>query len=153
MAVPSAKMKINKDGVKFESSVEKVNYTIRELTRAALKDTAKFLLRLARKRFYSKFKRRDGRVSRGLGYWVRKRENDLLIGINVAGKQPAPPFWFMYQEFGTEKTPKYAILQTTVNENLEIIRKIQAQYLSALNNEEEALALIDEEEELVELEE
>ena len=142
MAEPKSVMKINKDGVQFVSSVDRVNYTIRELTRAALKDTGKYLVKIVRKNFYSKFKRRKGRVARGIGYWVRKIENDLLIGINVAGKQKAPPFWFMYQEFGSEQTPKLAILQTSVINSIEIIRKIQSQYLSALSDENEAIEKI-----------
>ena len=142
MAEPKSVMKINKDGVQFVSSVDRVNYTIRELTRAALKDTGKYLVKIVRKNFYSKFKRRKGRVARGIGYWVRKIENDLLIGINVAGKQKSPPFWFMYQEFGSEQTPKLAILQTSVINSIEIIRKIQSQYLSALSNENEAIEKI-----------
>lgn len=153
MPMPNSGMRINRDGVRFETSVDRVNYTLKELTRAALKDTGKYVLKIARKNFYSKFKKKDGRVARGLGYWVRKIENDLLIGINVAGKQEAPPFWFMYQEFGTEKTPKFAILQKSVEENIDTIREIQAQYLSALNREGDADRLIDEEEEIVENEE
>ena len=52
MPLPSAKMKINKDGVKFESNVDAIKYALVELERAALRDTAKFI----RKRMIEKLK-------------------------------------------------------------------------------------------------
>ena len=45
-------MKINKDGVKFESNVDAIKYALVELERAALRDTAKFI----RKRMIEKLK-------------------------------------------------------------------------------------------------
>lgn len=38
MSVPSSVTKITKDGVEFTSNVDRVNYTMKELCRAALRD-------------------------------------------------------------------------------------------------------------------
>ena len=45
MPMPRSVTRVNKNGVKFISSVDRVKYTMAELERAALKDTAKFLRR------------------------------------------------------------------------------------------------------------
>ena len=39
MGIPKSVIKINKGNVKFISNVDRVNYTLNELTRAALRDT------------------------------------------------------------------------------------------------------------------
>ena len=45
MAIPST-MKIKKDGVEFTSSVDRCSYTIRELSRAALRDVGRYVVRI-----------------------------------------------------------------------------------------------------------
>ena len=130
MPLPSAKMKINKDGVKFESNVDAIKYALVELERAALRDTAKFI----RKRMIEKLKALSGmkknkRIYSSSQYWVRKRETDLQIGFKHNT-------WYgVLQELGDRGQPKRNILRSTVMENIDEIQRIQAQYLSALSQE------------------
>ena len=43
MAVPKSVTRINKNGVQYIDSVDRVNYTLEELTRAALREVGKFV--------------------------------------------------------------------------------------------------------------
>jgi HK97 gp10 family phage protein len=138
MPVPKSVTKVKKDGIEFISSVDRVNYTIEELCRAALRDVAK----LIRKRLLEKLKKLPGmkrsrRLYRSTQYWVRKRETDLVIGF----KHDA---WYgARSELGTHGQPARNILRDTVYENIDQIRIIQGQYLSAIADENRALGLID----------
>ena len=138
--MPKSVTKVNKNGIEFTSNVDKINYTIEELSRAALRDIAK----LIRKRMIAKLKKLPGmkkskRLYRSTQYWVRKRETDLQIGF----KHDA---WYgTRQEMGTHGSPARGILRDTVFENLEQIRIITGQYLSAVQDENRAIGLIDEE--------
>lgn len=58
MSIPNGIVKIKKDGVEFTSNVDRVNYTLRELTRAALRDVGRFICNRARKQI----KRRTGQL-------------------------------------------------------------------------------------------
>lgn len=136
--MPKSVTKVTKDGVTFIDSVDRVNYTVTELTRAALRDVAK----LVKRRTRSMIKRRTGRLSKNLQHWIRKKETDLIIGFKPGG-------WYgIFQELGTEKQPKIGALYHGVADNINQIRDIEAQYLSAIEDEQKALALINEEEEL-----
>jgi len=141
MPMPKSVTKIKKDGIEFISNVDRANYTIRELTRAALKDVAKLL----RKRMVQKLKklpgmRRSKRIYNSTQYWVRKQETDLQIGFKH-------DTWYgVHQELGDRNQPARHILRGTVMENIDEIRKIEGQYLSAIEDENKALALIDEKE-------
>lgn len=136
MSIPKSVVKIKKDGVEFTSNVDRVSYTIRELTRAALRDVGKLVC----KRTRQKIKRRTGRLSKNIQYWVRKKEGDLLVGFKPGG------FYGGFQELGTEKQPKVGALSNAVKENINTIRDIEGKYLSAIENEQKALRLIEEEE-------
>ena len=135
MAIPSS-VKFKKNGVEFLNNVDRCNYLIEELIRAALKDTGKFICRETRKLI----KRKTGRLAKNTQYWVRKKSGDLQVGFKPGG------FYGMFQEFGTEKTPKIGALSKSTEENIEIIKKIQGQYLSKLNDEAEAISAVNEEE-------
>lgn len=140
MPVPKSVVKISKDGVKFTSSVDRVKYTMKELCRAALRDTAKLL----RKRMTAKLRGLRGlkwskRPYTNIQYWVRKRETDLQIGIKH-------DTWYgVQQELGTKNQPRRAVLRDTVFENIDDIRRVQGAYLSAIEDENKALGLIDQE--------
>jgi len=137
--VPKSVTKYSKkNGVTFISSVDRVQYTIEELTRAALKDVGKFVARETRK----KIKKQTGRLAKNTQYWVRKKSLDLQIGFKPGG------FYGGFQELGTEKTPKVGALSNSVHENIAMITRIESQYLSALEDEAKALTLIDENEEI-----
>lgn len=141
MPMPPSVTKIDTNGVTFISSVDRAQYTIQELTRAALKDTAKFL----RRRTLDKLRqlpgmRRHIRLWRSTQYWVRRQELDLIIGY----KHDA---WYGARgEIGTEGQPRRNILRDTVWENIDTIRRIQGQYLKHVEDENRALGLIDERE-------
>lgn len=130
MALPNARMKIDRNGVRFESNVDATQYSIRELSRAALRDTAKFL----RKRIIEKLKnlpgmKRSKRLYNSSQYWLRKQENDLQIGIKH-------DTWYgALAELGDKGQPKRGILRDTVYENIDTIIEIQSQYLSHLNEQ------------------
>jgi hypothetical protein len=142
MPLPKSVTKVKKDGIEFISNVDRAQYTIQELTRAALKDVGKFL----RKRVVQELKQLPGmkkhRRIYNLQYWARRKEADLQIGF----KHEA---WYsVNQELGTKGMPKKGILRETVFKHIDDIRRIEGQYLSAIEDENRALELIDEEEEI-----
>lgn len=140
MGLPKSITKIKKGNVEFISNVDRINYTLNELTRAALRDVGKFICNKFRSKYYGIFKRKKGKVGRYTQYWVRKKECDLQVGLK--------PFAFYggFQELGSSKTKKLGLLQETVEENIDQIRLIQGKYLSAIEDENRALGLIDEKE-------
>jgi hypothetical protein len=141
MPLPKSVTKIKKGGVEFTSNVDRMKYLLVELERAALRDTAKFI----RKRVIEKLKSLPGmrgakRLYSSTQYWLRKRETDLQIGFKH-------DTWYgVEQELGTSEQPKRSILTDTVYENIDQIRIIQGQYLSAIEDENRAKGLIDERE-------
>ena len=126
MPLPKS-VKFKKNGVEFLSNCDRIQYTIKELIRAALRDTGKFICREARK----KVKRRTGRMAKNTQYWVRTKQEtpDLQVGFKPGG------FYGIFQEIGTEREPKIAALATSTEGNVATIQKIQQQYLSAVGTE------------------
>lgn len=141
MAMPRSVTRVRRNGVTFTSNVDRVQYTLTELARAALRDTAKLL----RNRMLDKARnlqgmKRSKRVKNAYQYWIRRRETDLLIGVKHGT-------WYgENQELGTKGMPKKGIIRDTVYENIDQIRIIQGKYLSAIENENLARGLIDESE-------
>ena len=136
MALPKY-TKITKNGVEYLDGTERCMYTIKELTRAAMRDVGKFIVKQARQLL----PKRTGRARKYLQYWVRSKQDipDVQIGYKKQG------FYGGYYETGTSKTPKLAPIYTAVADNIEEIRKIEGQYLSAIEDENRALGLISEE--------
>ena len=169
MPLPKSVTKINKDGVKFISNVDRVNYTIRELSRRALMDVGRFIKYECTKKINErpsveklKGKRKaESRATRNgpLGgkrtrfrqvyqYWVRPKETDLKVGLHNT-KYTNKMTWFGgLAELGLDGHPEKRFLTNTVMENIDTIREIEARYLSAIEDERKALALIEEEEEI-----
>ena len=142
MAIPKSITKISKDGsVTYTQNVDRINYTIRELTRAALRDVGKYVCKQFRNAYYSRFKRHSGRVGKFTQYWVKYKQADieLQVGIKPNG------FYGGFQELGTSKQPKHGLLTSAVQDNIATIISIESQYLSALSDEASALSLISEE--------
>lgn len=146
MPLPPSVTRIKKDGVEFVSNVDRCSYTIQELSRAALRDVGKFVCitanKAAQKLYYNSLRKsRRVRGSKGaFQYWARKQEGDLLVGIKHST-------WYgTEQELGSSKMKKHGILTKAVHDNIATIIKIESQYLSALEEEAEALALISDEE-------
>lgn len=139
MALPPSVTKVNKDGITFVSNVDRAQYTIRELSRRALFDVAKFI----RKEMIKELKklqgmRRSKRIYSSTQYWVRRIEGDLQIGFKHDS-------WYgVQQELGDRKQPKRSILRNAVYPNIATIRIITGQYLSAVEDENRALGLINE---------
>lgn len=146
MAAPKSVMKINKDGVQFTESVDRANYFITELTRAAMKDVAKYVLRIVRQnvRAISNQTRKMRYAGMRYQYWVRKKECDLQLGIENTAKGADTAWWADQSELGTGGQPKRGFLRSAVYDNIDMIRKIESQYLSGIETEDESL--IDEEE-------
>lgn len=142
MPIPKSVVKFDKDGVKYESGVDRVQYTISELTRAALRDVGKFVTRTFRKEYYNTFKKRRGNIGKFTQYWVRSKQEtpDLQIGLKPNA------FYGGFQEVGSSKTTKLGLLSKAVQDNIAEIIKIESQYLSALEDDAKALELISEEE-------
>lgn len=152
MSTPKSVTKINKNGVTYTSEVDKAEYYIYELTRAALRDTGKFIKREFRTRFYGEFRRitgKAGKVTYGKVYSGKSTTAPRLeIGLphSKAGKT-VEGFYAYFQEVGTEKLAKKQFLQKSVEENVSKIREIQSQYLSGLNKDDTQIeAMIDEKE-------
>ena len=126
MSLPKS-VKITKNGVTYESNCDRLQYTLKELERAALRDTGKFICNRARQ----KIKRRTGRLAKNTQYWVRKKQEtpDLQVGFKPNG------FYGIFQEIGTEKYKKIGALSDSAEDNVNEIRKIQAQYLSGIGTE------------------
>lgn len=147
------KVKQNKDGafVEYTSSVDKVEYTMKELCRAALRDVAKYVGKEFRSSFYGHFKRRTGKGPRAYYYKVYSSENtkyprvDMGLPHTYNGKKVIG-FYSFFQEVGSSKQPKLGLLTNAVRDNVDTIVSIEAQYLSALEDEARALAQINEEE-------
>lgn len=137
MAIPKSVVKFSKNGVEYVSNVDACQYTIRELTRAALRDVGKFLVREINKKAQTlpgmkKNRRVRGKTS-AFGYWARKQECDLQIGVKHGT-------WYgEQQELGTKNQPKRAIMRDTTYDNIQKIIEIESKYLSGLTNEAERL--------------
>ena len=147
MSVPKSVVKFDKNGVRYISSVDRVSYTIVELTRAALRDVGKFIVRTANSAAMKlpglkKSRRVRGRSSTFLYNvpWAKTGLPHLEIGVKHGT-------WYgEQQELGTSNQPKRQILRNSTYENISQIIDIESKYLSALENEAEALRLIDESE-------
>ena len=155
MPVPKSVTKISKNGVEFISSVDKANYLITELTRAAMKDVAKYVLKIVRAnvRGISRQTAKMRYAGMRYQYWVRKKECDLQLGIENTKHGAESAWWADQSELGTGNQPKRGFLRSTVYDNISTIRQIESQYLSAIEDEAGAEGMIDEEENEPEVEE
>lgn len=144
MPVPKSVVKINKNGVEYVSSVDKANYYIFELTRAALRDVGKLCCRRFRDSYYQHFKRRTRRAGKSLSYNVWSNKRTLYPRVQIGIKQRAKGFYSLFEEFGSSKTQKLGLLRKAVEGNIAEIIRIESQYLSAIEQEERARQLINE---------
>lgn len=132
MSVPKSVTKVSRDGsVTFTSNVDAVQYYIEELKRGALRDVGKFLAKQYRLEFYKKHQKQSYQVGKGTGYWARKRESDLQIGIARKGKG----FWGMIFEIGSSTIKKENTLRDVTYNNIDKIIEIESQYLSELSKD------------------
>lgn len=151
MSVPKSvvrfRTKQGKTTIEYTSSVDRASYTILELTRAALRDVGKFIVRTANSGAMKlpglkKSRRVRGRSSTFLYNvpWAKSGLPHLEVGVT-------DDTWYgVEQELGTSNQPKRQILRKSAQENIAQIIEIESKYLSALEDEAEALRLISEEE-------
>ena len=134
MSLPKS-VKFTRNGIEYLSNCDRLQYTIKELTRAALRDTGKYICKMTRK----KVRRKTGRLAKNTQYWVRSKQEtpDLQVGFKPGG------FYGLYQEIGTVKYKKIAALSDSTESGVSEIQKIQQQYLSAVGTES-AESMIDE---------
>ncbi len=147
MSVPKSVVKISRNGVEYTSSVDRASYTILELTRAALRDAGKYIVRTANSEAMKLKGLRKSRRVRGktstFKYQVPWAESGLPH-LEVGVKHGT---WYgEQQELGTSNQPKRGILRNTVYDNIAQIVEIESQYLSSLEDEAAALRLISEQE-------
>lgn len=147
MSVPKSVVRFRKNGVEYTSSVDRASYTILELTRAALRDVGKFIVRTANAAAMQlpglkKSRRVRGKTSTFLYEvpWAETGLPHLEVGVT-------DDTWYgVEQELGSSKQPKRQILRNSVYNNIPQIIEIESKYLSAMEDEAEALRLISEEE-------
>jgi hypothetical protein len=154
--VPSV-VKLKKGEVVLISRVDRTKYLLSELIRAALKDVGRLIkYEISRKisssrarssLFRAKNKRR---LKYAFSTWVG-RKNELIISARH------DTWYSALQELGTSgpggnegtdrKQPKRATMRDVVYNNIDKIRIIEGQYLSAIEDENRALGLIDDSDE------
>ncbi|QUI24875.1 hypothetical protein HZI73_22360 [Vallitalea pronyensis] len=140
--LPTA-VKIKKDGVEYTSNINRVQYTLHELARAAMRDSGKLITKRTKQNMdKAGIKRRLGVMKKNTQYWVRRKQKipNLQVGYKPRG------FYAGFYELGSSEHPKHAMMQNAVNDNIEDIRRIHGQYLSAVEDENKALGLIDDNE-------
>lgn len=140
MPTPKSVVKVNKNGVTYESNVEACEYYIFELTRAALRDVGKFVRKRFKEAYYMHFKKHTGNAGKATSQKVWSSANTQYPRVDIglkAGKTPG--FYAYFQELGTSKTRRLGLLEKTVYDNIDEIRKIESQYLSAIDTDPETL--------------
>lgn len=152
MATPKSKSKFERDAegtyrLVYESNVDAVEYYIHELTRAALRDVGKYVVKLFKTSFYEHFKKHSGDAGRATRYKVISNARTTAPRIQIGLKTgQVDGFYAYFQEFGTSTgIPRLSILTKSVQEHIAEIIRIESQYLSGLSGEAAALeGLIDE---------
>ena len=151
--IPSV-VKITKNGVTYISRVDRTKYLLSELIRAALKDCGRLIkYKLSQQMSDTKALKilthptNKKRKRNAFSTWVGKQE-ELIISARHNN-------WYSaLQELGTSgpggkdkgprSIPKRGLMRETVYTSIDDIRRIQGQYLSAIEEENKALGLIDE---------
>ena len=145
MSVPKSVTKINKNGVTYTSNVDAAQYYIYELNRAALRDVGKFVRKTFREAYYAIFKRHTGDGGKSVNFVVLSSKDTKYPRVEIGLKKgKVDGFYAFFQEFGTSTQPRLGLLTSSVENNIPKIIEIESKYLSALNDEAQALALIDE---------
>lgn len=149
MGVPSV-VKIKKGNVEFTSKVEIAKYSIRELTFRAMQDVGRYIINgkvrpIIRATIMPPKKKgsRSGKknyMPQRYQYWARKKEHDLVLGIENKKRGAVSAWWADQRELGTNGQPKRSVLFKAVQANIPTIVQIEAQYLSYMRSEAAALS-------------
>lgn len=152
--------KNGKTNLTYTSEVDKCQYYIWELSRGALSDVCKYIMSRFAEVVINTFKSRAivvdkngkekpniAQMKKQLYYKVIAGKSTqyprCLLGMNT--KQNTG-FNLLWQEVGSSKTPRKGLLTNLVKDNVDTIVEIESKYLSALNNESQVDAMINEEE-------
>ena len=93
MGVPSV-VKIKKGNVEYTGKVDIAKYTIRELTRRAMMDVGRYVTYNVRRNLISIFPvTKSHRASERYQYWVPKKENYCVLGIENRKKGAVTAWW------------------------------------------------------------
>lgn len=147
MSAPKSVTKINKNGITYTSNVDAAKYYIFELSRAALRDVAKFVRRTFKDSYYEHFDKETGNAGRATSSVVLSNKETKYPRVEIGLKKNQLKGVYGYeQEFGTSTTPRLGLLSDAVEDNISKIIEIESKYLSALESEAQALAQVDESE-------
>lgn len=138
MPVPKPSVKVyTEDGVRVEFTdfSDATEYTMKELCRAALRDTAKFVRESFKEKFYGRFGVVSGRAGKATRSTVYASESTIYPRVDMGLRNAADGGWAYFQEVGTSKTPRLGLLTKTVEENVATIVAIHAHYLAGLDGE------------------
>lgn len=141
--------------IEFRDNTNLAEWSIRSLSSFALTDIGKYICNNVRqliRKDYPKMSRK--RVTHSYQYWVRKIEADLIVGIKnpylgrnasgptSSGERDYDAWYNMGLETGWQgsvKIPRKAYFETFVYSHLDMIRKIEASYLTAINMDNDRL--------------
>lgn len=153
MAVPKTVTKVSKakgGTVTFTSNVDRINYTIEELTRAALRDAGKALIPKVRQAT----PKHTGLLSKSWQKWVKKARNDghieLALGVYTGAQarkkgQPYAHHAHLILFGHTTRNGGFVegnnFFYQVVADNIGLIREIEGKYLSAIEDENEAIKI------------
>lgn len=147
MSVPKSVVRFRKGGIEYTSNVDFASYTIVELTRAALRDVGKYIVRTANSEAMKLKGMKKSRRVRGMTSTFKYQVPWAKIGLPHLQVGVKHNTWYgTEQELGTSKQPKRSILRNSAHDNIAKIIEIESKYLSALEDEARALSLISEEE-------
>ena len=139
--------------VNYTSNRDNVIPVLTELGRTALKETAKIVRKDAKKRVKAQSED-TGNLRKNIATWVKKKGPEgphLQIGVYDKARAQRKGLRYAYYahfiEFGTSKQAAKPFLRPSVMENIEEIRRKQAEIIPEIENEDRARALIDESEE------
>lgn len=146
MSAPKSVVKVKKDGVEYTSNVDACEYYLFELSRAALRDVGKFVKAQFREKYYQHFDRETGNAGHATSYTVLSGKNTKYPRVEIGLKKSQIKGVYAYeQEFGTKNVPKLGLLTESVEGNIAQIVEIESKYLSGLEDEARALAMINSE--------
>lgn len=155
MGVPSV-VKIKRGNVEYTGKVDVAKYAIQELTRRALLDVGRYVTYNVRKNLKAAFPfTKHHRMAERYQYWVLKKENELILGVENLKKGAKTAWWadqmetnsFLRPDGGTTQgqggihAPRRHLLEKFVKSHIDKIVEIESQYLKTINNESAAVAL------------
>lgn len=143
MPAPKTVTKVLKNGVEYTSNVDRASYTMKELSRGALRDVAKFVRKRFRESYYEHFNKRTGNAGKAVKATVYASETTIYPHVEIGLKKgKVDGFYGLFQETGTSKQAKLGLLTNAVESNVAQIIEIESKYLSGLEDEAEAQRLL-----------